>query len=102
MPWRIHFTADDLDRIEIGTSLGPLAETYLALSLLRWSASARGALADWRHQVTPRLSPRIKPLADLIPAGTHGVDLLTVTGRSAAIEQGIVALLSAAPVRAGR
>jgi DNA-binding transcriptional ArsR family regulator len=95
MPWRIHFTADDLDRVEIGESLGPLAETYLALSLLRWPGSPRRALSDWRHQVRPGLSPRIKPLADLIPAGTHGVDLLTVTGRSATIEEGIVALLSA-------
>ena len=34
MVWRIHFTADDLERIQVKPTLGPLAETVKAMSLL--------------------------------------------------------------------
>ena len=33
MVWRIHFTADDLARIRVGPTLGPLAETVMAVSV---------------------------------------------------------------------
>jgi hypothetical protein len=35
MVWRIHFTADDLERIQVRPTLGPLAETVTAMCLLR-------------------------------------------------------------------
>jgi DNA-binding transcriptional ArsR family regulator len=96
MPWRIHFTADDLERIEVGHTLGPLAETILALSLLRWPAArTRGLLREWPAQVKPLLTPRMRPLATLLPPGNLGVDLPTVIGQSATIEEGIVALMAA-------
>jgi hypothetical protein len=34
MAWRIHFTAEDLERIQVSPTLGPLAETVIALELL--------------------------------------------------------------------
>ena len=35
MVWRIYFSPDDLDRIQLRPTLGPLAETVLAVGLLR-------------------------------------------------------------------
>jgi DNA-binding transcriptional ArsR family regulator len=95
MPWRVHFTADDLDRIEIVDTFGPLAETFLALSLLRWpQARPRGMLSEWPQWVAPRLTPRIKPLLPLLPPGGRGVDLVTVVGRVSTIDQGIGELMT--------
>jgi DNA-binding transcriptional ArsR family regulator len=95
MPWRVHFTADDLDRIEIVDTFGPLAETFLALSLLRWpQARPRGMLSEWPQWVAPRLTPRIKPLLPLLPPGGRGVDLVTVVGRASTIDQGIGELMT--------
>ena len=39
------------------------------------------------------MSPRLRPLAALIPPGCKGVDLPTLTGETATIEQGVRALL---------
>lgn len=95
MPWRVHFTADDLDRIEIVDTFGPLAETFLALSLLRWpEARPRGKLSEWPSWVAPRLTPRIRPLMPLLPPGGRGVDLVTVVGRASTIDQGIGTLMT--------
>jgi DNA-binding transcriptional ArsR family regulator len=95
MPWRVHFTADDLDRIEVVDTLGPLAETFLALSLLRWpQARPRGMLSEWPEWVAPRLTPRIRPLTPLLPRGGRGVDLFTVAGHASTIDQGITTLMN--------
>ncbi len=95
MPWRVHFNADDLDRIEVVDTLGPLAETFLALSLLRWpDARPRGLLSEWPQWVAPRLTPRIRPLVPLLPPGGRGVDLFTVVGHAPAIDQGLGTLMT--------
>jgi hypothetical protein len=94
MVWRIHFTADDLARIQVSPTLGPLAETVLAVSLLRCPAQPRALLSEWRGQVQGRITPRMRPLTALIPPGTKGVDLCTLTGEAPTIEQGVQALLA--------
>jgi DNA-binding transcriptional ArsR family regulator len=95
MPWRVHFNADDLDRIVVVDTLGPLAETFLALSLLRWpDARPRGMLREWPEWVAPRLTPRIRPLVPLLPPGGRGVDLVTVVGDASTIDQGIGKLMT--------
>jgi hypothetical protein len=81
MVWRIHFTAGDLARIQVSPTLGPLAETVMAVSLLRCPAQPR-ALTEWRGQVQGKITPRMRPLTALIPAGTKGVDLCTLTGEA--------------------
>jgi DNA-binding transcriptional ArsR family regulator len=93
MVWRIHFTADDLSRIQVSPTLGPLAETVLAVSLLRCPMQPRALLSEWRGQVQGKITPRMKPLTALIPPGSKGVDLCTLTGEAPTIEQGIRALL---------
>jgi DNA-binding transcriptional ArsR family regulator len=93
MVWRIHFSEDDLARIQVSPTLGPLAETVMAVALLRSPQQPRSLLSDWRGQVQGRISARMRPLTSLIPAGCHGVDLPTLTGEQATIEQGLQALL---------
>ena len=41
MAWRIHFTPDDLERIQVSPTLGPLSETWMAVSLLRCPVQPR-------------------------------------------------------------
>ena len=91
MVWRIHFSEDDLARIQVSPTMGPLAETVLAVALLRCPRQPRTLLSEWRGQV--RVTPRMRPLTALIPPGCNGVDLPTLTGETATIEQGVQALL---------
>src|SRR6266576_4336469 len=77
MVWRIHFGEDDLARIQVSPTLGPLAETVLAVGMLRST-----------HQ------PRMTPLTALIPPDCRGVDLPTLVGETATIEHGLQALLT--------
>jgi DNA-binding transcriptional ArsR family regulator len=91
MVWRIHFSEADLARVQVSPTLGPLAETVLAVALLRSAQQPRTLLGDWRGQVT--VTPRMTPLTVLIPPDCHGVDLLTLVGETATIEQGLRALL---------
>ena len=88
--WRIYFSEDDLARIEVSPTMGPLAETVLAAALLRSQRQPR-VLSEWRGQV--RVTPQMRPLTALLPPGCHGVDLPTLTGENATIEQGLQALL---------
>jgi DNA-binding transcriptional ArsR family regulator len=91
MVWRIHFSETDLARVQVSPTLGPLAETVLALALLRCSRQPRTMLSEWRGQV--RVTPRMRPLTALVPPDCNGVDLPTLVGETATIEQGIQALL---------
>lgn len=94
MVWRIHFTVEDLARIQVSTTLGPLAETVMALSLLRCPMQPRASFGAWRAQVQGKVTPQMRALTALMPAGTKGVDLCTLTGEAATIEQGVQALLA--------
>jgi DNA-binding transcriptional ArsR family regulator len=91
MVWRIHFSEADLARVQVSPTLGPLAETVLALALLRCSRQPRTMLSEWRSQV--RVTPQMRPLTALIPPDCNGVDLPTLVGETATIEQGVQALL---------
>ncbi len=91
MVWRIHFSEADLARTQVSPTLGPLAETVLALALLRCSRQPRTMLSEWRGQV--RVTPQMRPLTALIPPDCNGVDLPTLVGETATIEQGVQALL---------
>ena len=94
MVWRIHFTADDLERIQVRPTLGPLGETVKAMGLLRCPQQPRASYRQWRGQVKDRLTPQMAAFTAMIPAGTKGVDLSMLTGPAATLEQGIQALLT--------
>jgi len=93
MVWRIHFTAGDLQRIQVSPTLGPLAETVMAMSLLRCPMQPSGLYNKWRGQVKAKVTPQMAALANLIPVGSKGVDLCTLTGPAPTIEQGLKALM---------
>ena len=46
MVWRIHFSEADLARVQVSPTLGPLAETVLALALLRCWRKPRTMLSE--------------------------------------------------------
>ena len=97
MVWRIHFSEDDLARIQVSPTLGPLAETVLALALLRCSRQPRNMLSEWRGQV--RVTPRMRPLTALIPPDCNGVDLPTLVGETATIEHTVFCVPALRPSR---
>ncbi len=94
MTWRIHFTPEDLERIQVSPTLGPLAETFLAVSLLRCPMQPRGMFSQWRGQVKGRVTTQMAALTSLMPPDTRGVDLCTLTGVAPTIEQGLQALMA--------
>ncbi|HTX25426.1 MAG TPA: winged helix-turn-helix domain-containing protein [Streptosporangiaceae bacterium] len=94
MAWRIHFTDEDLARIQISPTLGPLAETVMGLVLLRSPCAPRRMFGEWRSQVEGTITSRMTALTNLIPPGSTGVDLLTLTGEAPTIGQGLAALLA--------
>ncbi|MFD2767226.1 ArsR/SmtB family transcription factor [Micromonospora eburnea] len=91
---RIHFTADDLARVRLLTGWGPLGETCFSL--------ARSFGRNRRQVLTPR-SPQghrstvalAHPYAPLL--GSGALDLLTLTGPTDSIEEGLAALLEVRP-----
>ncbi len=94
MAWRIHFTDEDLARIQASPTLGPLAETVMALVLLRCPWAPRKLFGEWRSQVEGTVTGRMRALTSLIPVGSTGVDLCTLTGEAPTIGQGLAALLA--------
>jgi len=94
MAWRIHFTAEDLERIQVRPTLGPLAETVKAVGLLRCTEQPRTPYREWRGQVKDRLTPQMTALTALFPPGCKGVDLFMLTGTAPTMEQGVQALLA--------
>ncbi len=93
----IHFTDDDLARTHVTATMGPLAETMWALSMLRRPLPVPAALNGWRDRVRSRRTSRMRDLEALVPAGDLGVDLYSRTGESATIEKGIAGLLALPP-----
>src|ERR1700722_9196919 len=94
MVWRIHFTADDLELIQVRPTLGPLAETVKAMGLLRCPQQPRATYRQWRGQVKDRLTPQMAAFTAIIPPGSKGVDLSMLTGPAATLEEGVKALLA--------
>jgi DNA-binding transcriptional ArsR family regulator len=94
MVWRIHFTAADLGRIRVSPTLGPLAETVMALSLLRCPLPPRALFGEWRTAVQGKVTPQMKALMTMLPAGSKGVDLCSLTGEAPTIGDGVQALLT--------
>lgn len=95
--WRIHFSADDLARTRVAPSLGPLAETLFGLVMIRSAWPVPMAMLGWREEVRRLLTPAMKPLTDLAPQRTFGLDLWSLTGEASTIEQGLEALQAMRP-----
>ena len=94
MAWRIHFTGEDLARIQVSPTLGPLAETVMGLVMLRRPCTPPRLFSEWRSQVGGTITSRMTALINLIPPGSTGVDLCTLTGEAPTIGQGVAALMA--------
>lgn len=99
---RIHFTDADLRNVRIGPTYGPLAETALSLERLvrtDWSGAPSEpgetiGFDGWRERVVPHVTSAERALAQLLP---RAMDIITMTGRSSSIDEGLEAVASLPP-----
>jgi DNA-binding transcriptional ArsR family regulator len=84
----IAFTADDLARVSIGHSLGPLGESVQAMGAL-----GRGSRSAWVTSTRRRQSRREREVAHYLrPLRSVGVDLFTLTPVGLALDEARFAL----------
>ncbi|MGW7051171.1 ArsR/SmtB family transcription factor [Streptomyces sp. NPDC054887] len=98
---RIHFTAEDLARTRVASTIGAAAETYYSLEML-CRRSLPLPFQRWRATVADRLGEDTGPLTALIPARGPGLDLLALAGDSPDIDHAVEALLRAPRARVRR
>lgn len=91
---RIHFTAEDLARVRISASWGPLAETLFSLYVLRDRVSSP-LLGGWRQEVDHEMAHAARPLLRLAQPFAH-VDLVTVAGEAESMDDALDSVLGAA------
>ncbi|MBP0452745.1 winged helix-turn-helix transcriptional regulator [Kitasatospora sp. RG8] len=85
---RIHFTADDLARVRVAPTLGPLSEAFLGLHQLT-GRNGCPQFRPWRRLFSRTLGDGLRPLASLSP---H-LDIGTLTKRDTTVEGGLDHLL---------
>ncbi|MEV7245998.1 transcriptional regulator [Streptomyces sp. NPDC093248] len=91
---RIHFTAEDLARTRLATTLGAAAETFDSVRLLR----ERGlglAFRPWQASVRGRLDGQAKPLSALMPERGPVIDMVSLAGDAPSIEEAVDNFLGA-------
>jgi DNA-binding transcriptional ArsR family regulator len=98
---RIHFTAEDLARTRVASTIGAAAETYYSLEML-CRRSLPLPFQRWRTTVAGRLGEAAGPLTTLLPARGPGLDLLALAGDSPDIDHAVDALLRAPRARVRR
>jgi DNA-binding transcriptional ArsR family regulator len=86
---RLRFSSSDLGRVRLRGTLGPLAETLLALQTLGTRDTA-GPFGEWRRRVLVRL-PSVAAAARSLPPGM-AAGLYAYAGPAATVEQAMVAL----------
>jgi DNA-binding transcriptional ArsR family regulator len=99
----LHLTSEDLARVRLRHTLGPLAETFLALRALQ-SRPDSPLLGEWRRWVAGRLPAALSTVAaHLMPPAGLPVDLFALVGEAATLEQGLESLRGTPPrlVRTG-
>ncbi len=89
---RIVFTSDDLARTRIAATWGPLGETFLSLTTLQ-QTQERALFDAWRRKVDATSAARTHPASALFHEAY--LDLFTVTGAAATLEEGLEALRAA-------
>lgn len=60
---KIHFTLEDLVKLKVVSTLGPMVEAVFALHLFNWPS--KYVSDDWRRQVRDRIGDRLTPLERL-------------------------------------
>ncbi|MEU9391994.1 winged helix-turn-helix domain-containing protein [Streptomyces sp. NPDC048324] len=91
---RIHFTAEDLARTRVATTIGVAAETFDTVKLLK-DRDATLAFRRWQVSVRGRLGEQAGPLAALMPSHGPLLDIASLTGNTASIDEAVDNLLAA-------
>jgi DNA-binding transcriptional ArsR family regulator len=92
---RIHFTTEDLAKVRIEPSLGPLAEAQLSLAVLRRRGTPM--FDGFRERARTVIDLRREEMLDAIAPGTgpYFFDLISLAGLSDSFDQTAEALLAA-------
>ncbi|MFJ1754408.1 ArsR/SmtB family transcription factor [Kitasatospora sp. NPDC088134] len=95
MALRIHFTAQDLARVRVAPTAGPLAEAFHGLEVLAHCGNAL-PFRPWRAKLPGRLDDACRPLRSLLPRSGPSLDLIGLVGTDPSAEAGLEALLGVA------
>ncbi|MEU8383278.1 winged helix-turn-helix domain-containing protein [Streptosporangium sp. NPDC048865] len=77
--YRIHFTADDLVRVRVAPTLGPMTETLFSLCALR-GRTEETVFGGWRRRVRGGLDARFTVLAAIAPVRKPWFDMARLAG----------------------
>ncbi|MEU6767759.1 helix-turn-helix domain-containing protein [Streptomyces sp. NPDC046853] len=91
---RIHFTAEDLARTRVATTIGVAAETFDSVKLLK-DRDASLTFRRWYVSVRSRLGEQAGPLAALIPQRGPLVDAMSLMGDTASVDEAVDNLMAA-------
>ncbi|MDX2545096.1 helix-turn-helix domain-containing protein [Streptomyces sp. WI04-05B] len=91
---RIHFTAEDLARIRVATTIGVAAETLDSVKLLK-DRDLDLPFRPWQVSVRGRLGEQAGPLSALLPPRGPLLDMASLTGDTASIDEAVDNLLAA-------
>ncbi|MFG2822304.1 ArsR/SmtB family transcription factor [Kitasatospora sp. NPDC048365] len=95
---RIHFTAQDLARVRVAATAGPLAETFAGLQILAEGGSDP-LYRPWRARLSGRLDRACRPIWSLLPEpgiSRQVLDLAGLAGTDPSAEAGLDSLLGVA------
>jgi len=91
---RIHFTAEDLARTRVATTIGVAAETFDTVKLLK-DRDASLAFRRWHLSVRGRVGHQAGPLAALMPTRGPLIDATSLMGDTASIDEAVDNLMAA-------
>lgn len=90
---RVHFTAEDLARVRVSRSWGPLAETLFSLALLQ-DRTPSPLFGGWREEIQGHVDNGARPLVRLVQLFTH-IDLVTIAGPASSMDEALEVVLGA-------
>ncbi|OPG09032.1 transcriptional regulator [Streptomyces sp. GKU 895] len=91
---RIHFTAEDLARTRVATTIGVAAETFDTVKLLK-DRDASLVFRRWHLSVRGRVGQQAGPLAALMPMRGPLIDATSLMGDTASIDEAVDNLMAA-------
>ena len=100
----MHFTVDDLTRVQVASAPDPIWETTLALHQLTGVADVAAGFSDWRRRSRSLIEERrlgwpVKLLATMASSTGYYPDFLTPPEGSYGLEAGLEAMRATPPAR---
>lgn len=92
--YRIHLTAQDMSRVRLLPTLGPMSEALQSLKVLRHERASL-VFGGWRRHVYDAMGYELRGLSSLMPAAGPPLDLVSVAGPGRSMAESVDAVLSA-------